>query len=71
MKIGLVIYTTVREVMSAHQETLSVDTHVGDTVHIPLTHKKSPVVGGRSEVPNTSAGAEFLWRGQVLIATTC
>ena len=33
---------------SAHQETLSVDTHVGDTVHIPLTHKKSPVVGGRS-----------------------
>ena len=46
-------------------------THAGYTVHIPLTHKKSPVVGGRSEVANTSAGAEFLWRGQVLIATTC
>ena len=60
--------------MSAHQETLSVDTHVpvGDTVHIPLTHKKSPVVGGRSEVTKYVCWCGVpVATGEVLIATTC
>ena len=61
--------TRKREEMGGHSGgTRSVRTHLGDTVHIRLTWNPQRQVRG---LPNTSAGAEFLWRGQVLIATTC